>query len=135
MVLENVAAMSMDQEERRSRPGGAKRNQRTPGGLPPLVAEHLCKLGNRRRMQKRGKRHLNSGGFFAFHCNSDRQQRVPTQIKEVVAHPNALNPKHLGPDLGQKELEGISRTCVFLAVRILITWKRERLTINLSIRG
>src|SRR5216683_5109726 len=135
MKPKDVAANSMDTKERRLRTFRLNRDQRGPHRRPSTVAENMHELLDRASLEQGCNRQvrIKLPGNKSHQLRS--QQRVTTQLKEIMPHANRANAEHIFPDLDHLGLGFISRRHKSLCGRQLELLRcGERPPVDLAIR-
>ena len=66
--------------------------------------------------------------------HADREQRVATQLKEVIVAPNPIDAQQLGPDLANDFLDLALRRFKAASCKGIILGREQRLAIDLAVR-
>src|SRR2546422_391328 len=82
-------------------------NMRDRSGLLVAIGapDNLCQLGDAGRLEQRAQRQLDPERLTDSGHDLGRQERVATEVEEVVVHPDLLEPEDLGPDRREQLLD------------------------------
>ena len=100
VILEHIPADCVNTKEGQSRAHRLNRYERGPGRRI-FVLQYFSELSDCRRLEKRCQGQALAELFFYLRKQAHRQQRMSTQIKEVVIDSNGARLQHIRPDRGQ----------------------------------
>ena len=99
------------------------------------AAADCCSQGHQGRLAEQHA-HIRRQTFATHPLDqTDRQQRVPTQLEEVVVATHARHAQQLLPDLGQHCFSGPDRLFVSARDKCVLAWGRQGAPVQLAIGG
>ncbi len=133
-VRKNVSARRMHQEERPLAATGLNGHQRGLRAGRGLLTENTGEMLNRCSLKDGRQRKFFAQPFLDEGEQTHRQQRVSSQLKKIVSHPDRSNAQNLLPDVRELEFQVIAgRDESFLQLRPGSIRRRQCPAVNLPV--